>query len=421
MNQQPTTEQELAGVRPAQSSWRLPAPNIRMGLLAAFAALAIWAIAAGIDPELGLFWAYGLAFGFVLQRGRLCFAAAFRDIFLLQHGRTLKAVVAGLAVAAIGFGLVMSKQVPNPTLGFLPPAANVLPIGLHLVFGGLIFGVGMVVAGGCVSGSVYRMGEGYVASWVSFGGILLGLLVTAYTWNWWWDFSIADGPRIWLPAHLGHGGAIALTLAALLGVYLLVVWWESRSGMVLPETRFAGSGDDSFRARIADNLRQVFVHGWPVVVGGVLLGALNVMLFYTSHPWGFTGELSRWMLGLSGALGFGPGALEGAASLPGCTLEVGEDGFLHHMFFLVWGMVMGSFVAALFAGEFKIRRPRERRRYLQAAGGGVLMGVGATLAMGCTIGAFFSAIPSLALNGWVFALCLAAGAWIGTQLIQRFE
>ncbi|MCA9894041.1 MAG: YeeE/YedE family protein, partial [Anaerolineae bacterium] len=39
--------------------------------------------------------------------------------------------------------------------------------------------------------------------------------------------------------------------------------------------------------------------------------------------------------------------------------------------------------------------------------------------MGCTIGAFFSAIPSLALNGWVFAVFLAAGAWLGTQAIKR--
>ena len=129
MTQPSTSEQALPATQVQRQSWRLLAPNKFMGFLAAFAALAIWAIAAGIDPELGLFWAYGLAFGFVLQRGRLCFAAAFRDIFLLQHGRTLKAVVAGLAVAAIGFGLVMSKQVPNPTLGFLPPAANVLPIG----------------------------------------------------------------------------------------------------------------------------------------------------------------------------------------------------------------------------------------------------------------------------------------------------
>jgi hypothetical protein len=41
--------------------------------------------------------------------------------------------------------------------------------------------------------------------------------------------------------------------------------------------------------------------------------------------------------------------------------------------------------------------------------------------MGCTIGALFSAIPSLAVNGWVFGAFLALGAWLGTQMIQRIE
>ena len=421
MNQQSTQKQSLTDRAGGQNAWLRLAPNIRLGMLASLAALGLWMMATSLASEMGLFWLFGLAFGFVLQRSRMCFASAFRDVFLLQHGRTLKGVLAGLAVATLGFGLVMSKQVPNPALGFLPPEANVLPIGLHLVVGGLLFGIGMVIAGGCVSGSVYRMGEGYLTSWVSFGGILVGLLAASYTWNWWWNVSIAEGWRIWLPAHLGHGSAIALTLLALLGVYLLVVWWESRSGVVIPETPFVGHGDAEFRVRIGNNLRQIFVHGWPAVTGGVVLGALNVMLFFAAHPWGFTGELSRWMLGLSATLGIGPGELLGADSLPGCTLDVSESGFLHHMFFMVWGMVMGSFVAALFAGEFKIRRPREQRRYAQAAGGGILMGVGAALAMGCTIGAFFSAIPSLALNGWVFAICLAAGAWVGTQIIQHIE
>ena len=44
---------------------------------------------------------------------------------------------------------------------------------------------------------------------------------------------------------------------------------------------------------------------------------------------------------------------------------------------------------------------------------------GAGIAMGCTIGAFFSSIPSLAINGWVFAGFLGLGAWIGTLLIRR--
>jgi hypothetical protein len=91
------------------------------------------------------------------------------------------------------------------------------------------------------------------------------------------------------------------------------------------------------------------------------------------------------------------------------------------MLFLVVGMWFGSFAGALGAGEFKVRVPKRRVRYAQSLGGGGLMGYGAGLGMGCTIGAFFSAIPSLAVNGWVFAIFLGAGAWLGTQLIRRIQ
>jgi uncharacterized membrane protein YedE/YeeE len=99
---------------------------------------------------------------------------------------------------------------------------------------------------------------------------------------------------------------------------------------------------------------------------------------------------------------------------------VAADGvLLNHMTFLVVGMWLGSFAGAVGAGEFKIRVPKQRARWAQSVGGGVLMGYGSGIAMGCTIGAFFSGIPSLALNGWVFAVFLGIGAWIGTQAIRR--
>jgi hypothetical protein len=91
------------------------------------------------------------------------------------------------------------------------------------------------------------------------------------------------------------------------------------------------------------------------------------------------------------------------------------------MLFLVVGMFFGSFAAALGAGEFKLRVPKRPARYAQSLGGGVLMGYGSGIGMGCTIGALFSAIPSLAVNGWVFGAFLAVGAWIGTLIIQRIE
>ena len=407
---------------------RIPTAASGTGVLPpnAMRALAAWALAAVVfvwahnrDTQFSMYWAFGLAFGFTLQRGRFCFASAFRDLFLLGHGRNMKGVLLGMAVASVGFGLVMSRQVGMIIEGIYPPAANVVPLGVHTALGGVLFGVGMVLAGGCASGSLYRMGEGYVASWVAFAGLMGGLLVAAYTWNWWWDASMSDAPRLWLPHTLGHPGALAVTLLALAAAFVIVLKIEHRAGMVLPAAPMKSEASSG----VADDLRAlsrtVFVRGWPVLTAGAVLGGLNVLLFTVQEPWGFTGEVSRWSIGLAGMFGAAPGPLLGTDQLPGCVFVPSDGTIFNHMTFLVMAMWLGSFAGALGAGEFKLRIPKQPVRYAQSLGGGVLMGYGAGIAMGCTLGAFFSSIPSLAVNGWVFAIFLALGAWIGTQLIRR--
>ena len=123
--------------------------------------------------------------GFTLQRSRFCFASAFRDIFLFGSSRTMKDVLMGLGMATTWFAIVMYKAVPFPAFGALPPEAHILPVGLSVVVGGLLFVFGMVLSGGCVSGSLYRMAEGYVGSWVSIAGVIIGPAVLSHTWNWW--------------------------------------------------------------------------------------------------------------------------------------------------------------------------------------------------------------------------------------------
>jgi uncharacterized membrane protein YedE/YeeE len=389
-------------------------------------AIAAWTLAAlllllayRVDTQFARFWAFGLAFGFVLQRGRFCFASAFRDLFLLGHGRSMKGVLLGLGVASVGFAIVMARQVPIADLGFFPPTANVLPVGVHTALGGALFGAGMVLAGGCVSGSLYRMGEGYVASWVAFAGLMGGLLASAYTWNWWWEASMSTAPRLWLPQSLGHSGALVVTLLALCAVFIGVLWIEHRAGVVVPAPRTA----DELSAGVADDLRalgrKVFVRGWPIVIAGAVLGGLNVLLFMAQEPWGFTGEVARWSADLAGLLGAAPPPPLGVSDLPGCVFVPSDGSIVNHMSFMVGGMWAGSFAGALGAGEFKLRVPTQPVRYVQSVGGGVLMGYGAGIAMGCTIGAFFSSIPSLAMNGWVFAAFLGVGAWLGTLMIRR--
>ena len=76
-------------------------------------------------------------------------------------------------------------------------------------------------------------------------------------------------------------------------------------------------------------------------------------------------------------------------------------------------------MASIISGEFKIRTPKNKNRYLQSTLGGIFIGYCATLSLGCTIGAFFSSIPALSVSGWVFGIALAIGSYIGTKVINR--
>jgi hypothetical protein len=372
---------------------------------------------ARVEPEFGVLAVLGVGFGVVLQRSRFCFNSAFRDLLQFRSGRTMKGVIVGLAVATVGFGLRMYDLLPNSSLGPIAPEAHAVPLSLALIVGGVLFGTGMVIAGGCTSGSIYRMGEGYIASWVAFAGILAGLVAASHTWNWWWERFIRHAPVVWFPRYLGYGGAVAVTMVALLASYLIVLWIESRGGVGVHE-QAPPALDATFRQKVGTLADAVFVRGWPATVGGAAMGVLNVLAYNAHMPWRVVGELSRWASGATALVGLAPAPLKGTEELSACTLTVG-GGIFTHGFLLNVGLFGGSFLAALLAREFKLRVPRKPVRYVQSLGGGVLMGYGSGLALGCTAGAFFSAIPSLALNGWLFALALIGGVAIGVQVIER--
>ena len=371
-----------------------------------------------------VFWLAGIAFGITVQRSRFCFTSAFRDFFLLGQTRMIKGILVGLAVCTVGFVMVMSTVSPNPGFGAPPSDANVLPVGLSTLIAGTLFGIGMVLAGGCVSGSLYRMGEGYVGSWLAIGGVMVGLFLLNNSWNWWWDNLISSEPQIWMPAEISYTGALVLTTLLMATLLYLAVWRERRAtaGFVMPEIKRKSQENNpaNTTSEITGYFRNIFRKEWSPIVGGIALGIINILLFIRFRPLGVVGEISRWTTSLSSSLGLQELHLKGMESLGACAMTVAEGSWFTSGFFLNFGIVAGALASALFAREFKLRIPQTPIRYVQSIVGGVIMGYGAGLGLGCTLGAFFSAVPSLALNGWVYAVGLAVGAYLGVQWIKRF-
>tara|TARA_B100000809_G_scaffold49134_1_gene43987 strand:- start:7191 stop:8435 length:1245 start_codon:yes stop_codon:yes gene_type:complete len=371
-----------------------------------------------------VFWLAGIAFGITVQRSRFCFTSAFRDFFLLGQTRMIKGILVGLAVCTVGFVMVMSTVSPNPGFGAPPSDANVLPVGLSTLIAGTLFGIGMVLAGGCVSGSLYRMGEGYVGSWLAIGGVMVGLFLLNNSWNWWWDNLISSEPQIWMPAEISYTGALVLTTLLMATLLYLAVWRERRAtaGFVMPEIKRKSQENNpaNTTSEITGYFRNIFRKEWSPIVGGIALGIINILLFIRFRPLGVVGEISRWTTSLSSSLGLQELHLKGMEGLGACAMAVAEGSWFTSGFFLNFGIVAGALASALFAREFKLRIPQTPIRYVQSIVGGVIMGYGAGLGLGCTLGAFFSAVPSLALNGWVYAVGLAVGAYLGVQWIKRF-
>ncbi len=157
----------------------------------------------------------GAGLGFALHRSRFCFAAAFRDLILFRDTSIGKAVVLSLAVSTVGFAVIQFHAV---TAG-RPLPGNLFDFGPYTAIGAMLFGSGMVMAGGCVCSMLLRLGEGFILGLVVLTGLLAGSLLGAYHLGWWMTV-FKPLPAVFLPDRFGWLGGLALQLLVLGSIFI---------------------------------------------------------------------------------------------------------------------------------------------------------------------------------------------------------
>ena len=149
--------------------------------------------------------------------------------------------------------------------------------------------------------------------------------------------------------------------------------------------------------------QRIFGQQWPVWIGGVLFGAINVFLFAFDKPWSAADGVRNWADWLFNTVGV-------------ADREIIPP-HLYSTSVLNFGIIGGALAAALLARQFKVRMAPPWELFKGLAGG-CLMGVGASLAFGCNIGGFFSATAALSMAGLVMMVGLMAGAVLGLKLLD---
>ncbi|GMQ58254.1 hypothetical protein AN1V17_26490 [Vallitalea sediminicola] len=171
-----------------------------------------------------LFWMTGILFGFILQKARFCFTASMRDPYLTGSTTLTRAVLIAFAVTTIGFTAIkygyFKNGLPIPGMGY------VVPISLATVIGAFLFGIGMVIAGGCASGTLMRVGEGFWMQLLSLVFFVIGSFWGAHDFGWWKLNVISKGKAVFLPDVFGWLGAIIIQLLIILFLYIAAVKYE---------------------------------------------------------------------------------------------------------------------------------------------------------------------------------------------------
>jgi uncharacterized membrane protein YedE/YeeE len=155
----------------------------------------------------------------IFQRSRFCLVRAFREPFMTGDAAHTRAVALALTVSMLGFTVLKFTDLRDKTEWVFPA------FWLGSLLGGLLFGVGMILAGGCGAGALWRAGEGHVKLWCAVAmfavGVSLGRLVLGRT-----GALQKLGTPVFLPDLLGWGGAVAGVIAIIAAWYLLSAWNE---------------------------------------------------------------------------------------------------------------------------------------------------------------------------------------------------
>ncbi|MDR1452044.1 MAG: YeeE/YedE family protein [Helicobacteraceae bacterium] len=346
----------------------------------------------------------GVVFGFVMQKSRFCFFCHIRDYIEDKNPRGVLALILALAIGLIGYTIVTASWIRVPTPSNLPPIIHVGPVSEVLFIAGVIFGFGMVLSKSCIAAHWYHLSEGAIGSVFALVGVAFGFLLGFNCWNALYGLRIADSPLIWLNAYFGHSIALVVQLIVL-GVIAALIW-----RFAVKTTGEAAKPVVGFK----ELYDRVFAQSWRYYIGGAIVGTLSFLIVIQTKPLGVTATIASWARAIGAYYDLIPARLNGLDGFAGCG-SLPANFWLNSDATLLLGLVLGSFASSLGAGDFKPQKPTLKESALNFIGG-VLLGFGAMIALGCTIGTLISGISAGALSGWVFAFGMILAIWIGLKL-----
>lgn len=359
----------------------------------------------------------GFLFGFFLQKGALCGAAALSEVVVFRDREKVAGLWVAIAVSMIGFAAIEAA-------GWVQLAPKPM-IWVSALVGGVLFGVGTVLAGGCISGCLFKAAEGNLNSMAGLGGMALGIGMV--------ETGPLHGLHVSMMAHVvTAAGGKPVTLASLTGLPygILALLIGGATGAVAIWLRRRRRQPHRLQPDAVS--KPLLTRSWKPWQAGLAIGLLAVPAYLSSaatgrnYPLGVThGVLQSYQVLTETNLKHVwrapalPAATPVASSAPAPQLPLPPAPpakvINWWLVSVVLSLPLGSWASARMSGAVKLL-PRPPEQTVIAFFGGMLVGIGAAFATGCVVGNILSGWALMSVGMLIFGVATALGNWAASYL-----
>jgi uncharacterized membrane protein YedE/YeeE len=175
-----------------------------------------------------VYWVVGIGIGITLRYSRFCFSAALRDPFFIGNTRLFRGLLIAMMISTIGFGVIQYNYLKHNSIDYTLIPGSITSVGPHIMIGAFMFGIGMVIAGGCASGVLMRIGEGHALHWVVLLGFLIGSTLGANNYSFWYEKIISKTKVVYFPEYIDIKIVIITQMIVLIVLYKIAIMHENK-------------------------------------------------------------------------------------------------------------------------------------------------------------------------------------------------
>jgi hypothetical protein len=326
-----------------------------------------------------------VAFGAIANKTNFCTMGAVSDWVNMGDKNRLRAWFLAIGIAILG-SQILQAVVPIDLTKSIYLTANFGWLGFLL--GGFLFGVGMTLGSGCGQRTLVRVGSGNLKSLV----VLLMMGITAYMTLRGLlaplRINVIEVTNVDLAArNIPNQNIATLILFATGGGDAKLVQWVVTVALGLGFVVFALMSADYRRS--LDNILSGVSIGLFVVAGWYITGKLGFDEFdpVRLESYTFVSPVAE--------------SVNYLMTYTGSTINFGIAA--------AFGIILGSFLYAIFSGKFRIETFGTRPDMIAHLIGGVLMGFGGVLSLGCTIGQGVTGMSTLAVGSVITLVAIILG------------